>query len=1071
MSAPVEKTSAETTTAAPASVAGTDAKAAAAAPAPAPAAKEAAAAKPTPTKLSATTKEFTYNPKVAEFKPSWLPAGGAAPAGAGAVPGGGPGQPKNYNAQAHEFVPGGVPGGFMPPMGPGGIPQQVMGPNGPMVFNPQINQYVPAVGMPPQMMPHGGHGGFMPPQGYAHPGQFQGGQHGHFKGPRGGPGGNNMSHHQGGKGQGGPGDKSSGPSPPLPEAGAIRFGTFEPKGEPKADAADKPADKPTTAAAVAAVAAVPVAPAGNKTAEAKKVDTDDKDAVPKTANRWGRSAVDSAAAPAPAAAAATDSKEGGGCAWGKEKLSVAADKAAAASSDGSSGGKASDGQFVRGQSVPSPSNGDRNNNSGNNGNNSPQGGAGGWKRGESMPVDNLLSKDDGHKRYDKQALLALFTKNKKVPDEIKITYPNHSLTERVPLLPKQGQGGNGRQQQGGNRSKNKQEDLEPHPDEAKIFDFANKDASNTFTFQKDRLADETDPDVIISKANLILNKLSVTKFEKLSDEFMKCGLHSTDELIEKAVEMVVLKAQMEEHFCFMYADLCKKITELWTEGGGIRDPEQESPIPAEEEPASLGKLFRQKLLSRCQEEFGVDRAAAVTAIKENADYSPEDKEEKEILLKKRYTGHMRFIGELYLKDMVTAKIMHGCVSELLGVTEEAELVCMCKLLVTIGYKLENYDKRKRHTNFDNYFLTIGKQMKEHPNSRMRFMLRDLIDQRRDGWVARREEERAMDMAEIPATDEWQTVATTKKGPISGARGGSSYKSSSGDARAQKSPSQQQGGNAFSALSSTSRSSPQASPGKASKTSWSATGTSSSSSAADKANKTSTKEADKSSSSNANKSSSNAASMEVPGADGIITKETRDKVRSILGEYYVNEDAAEALTTFKEVIHPNAMGEVVGQPKGCIDFVFEKYPGDVGKLCSLLSSLHAEKFLSCEQVDKAALLFLDNFDETIIDSPKASEYGAEIMATLVHSGLLSLNLFAEVPEESMWHMSFRRAGFFGHLLTALVARTSADSVKASIDALGDKLDVMSMVTAEPKQSEEEAKVAYLAKYDKLAFLKQ
>ena len=195
------------------------------------------------------------------------------------------------------------------------------------------------------------------------------------------------------------------------------------------------------------------------------------------------------------------------------------------------------------------------------------------------------------------------------------------------------------------------------------------------------------------------------------------------------------------------------------------------------------------------------------------------------------------------------------------------------------------------------------------------------------------------------------------------------------------------------------------------------------------------------------------------------------MRSILGEYYVNEDAAEALTTFKEVIHPNAMGEVVGQPKGCIDFVFEKYPGDVGKLCSLLSSLHAEKFLSCEQVDKAALLFLDNFDETIIDSPNASEYGAEIMATLVHSGLLSLNLFAEVPEESMWHMSFRRAGFFGNLLTALVAKTSADSVKASIDALGDKLDVMSMVTAEPKQSEEEAKVAYLAKYDKLAFLKQ
>lgn len=41
-----------------------------------------------------------------------------------------------------------------------------------------------------------------------------------------------------------------------------------------------------------------------------------------------------------------------------------------------------------------------------------------------------------------------------------------------------------------------------------------------YRYQPSRLEDTTDPEVIISKAKLILNKLSVTNFDKLSDQFM-----------------------------------------------------------------------------------------------------------------------------------------------------------------------------------------------------------------------------------------------------------------------------------------------------------------------------------------------------------------------------------------------------------------------------------------------------------------------------------------------------------------------------------------------------------------------
>lgn len=968
--------------------------------------KEAAPVKPA-SKLSATAKDFTFNAKVAEFKPKWMDGGAAAAAPAGPM-----GQPPKggaaYNAGANEFVPNF--GGPHP-----GMQQVIQQPGGlPMMWNAQMGQYVPMQMYPPNMMGH--QGGMYPPQ-HGYNGGNMGGHGGgyHNKGARQG---GNYNASGGNRDKNGSADKNAA-SPRLPEAGAIRFSEFTPKQDESKAADEKPKDENTAEASIAP--ADEDKEAGTKKEELK-IDT-----APK-ANRWSSIHSNRDAAAAAAASPATDSKDSTSAgAWGKEKLSSAT---------------------ASGNASPS-----------------------GWKRGEAMGVDLLANKDDGHMRYDKAALLSFFTKGKIVPPEIKALYPDHSQQERAPMVNK-----GGRTPQGDHKGKKgKQEDLEPHPDTAEIFDFSKKE--NVFSLQKDRLADDTDPDVIVSKANLILNKLSVTKFDKLSDEFMSCGLADSDDLLRRAVDMIVSKAQMEEHFCFMYADLCKKITELWAEGGKIRNPEDSSQIPTEEEPNSLGKLFRQKLLQRCQEEFNVDRVQALADIREDEKLSPEDKEEKEMFLKKCYTGHMRFIGELYLKDLVTAKIMHNCLNELLSAeAEEGTLVCMCKLLVTIGHKLEGYDNRKGLDNFNGYFSRIEEVMKSHPNSRMRFMLRDLIEQRRDGWTARREEERAMDMAELRggkankaqsprghAPDEWTTVLPSKKG--SSGKGGS-QKSGSNDVRSTsgKSSPASQSGNAFSALSSSGNRSPGKSPLKQS---W--TATTSSPNKKDDGGSNSGANSPKGKNPEQAVNKDKAAATDVPGADGKINKEVRDKVRGILGEYYMNDDAPDALTTFKEVIHPNAMGEVIGQPKGCIDFVFEKHPGNGKNLCKLLEYLFQEKFLTKEQVKKALFLFLDNFDETCIDSPKASEYGGEIIACLIADGLLSLTALSEVPEDSMWHMSYRRAGFMGDLLTALVDRTSADSVESELTTLAAKLDVLSMVPTEPKQSDEDARTEYLNKYQKLAFL--
>jgi translation initiation factor 4G len=206
--------------------------------------------------------------------------------------------------------------------------------------------------------------------------------------------------------------------------------------------------------------------------------------------------------------------------------------------------------------------------------------------------------------------------------------------------------------------------------------------------------------VILKKANLALNQLSVEKFDKLSDRFMSCGIDRSEELINKAAHMIIMKAQLEEHFCFMYADLCRKIVNEWD----IRDAagtDAAAAVSSEDAAADgapparplvieggLGKYFRAVLLVKCEEEFHLDRVAGVAELMA-LDIPQDEKEEKVFVYRKRYLGHMRFVGEVFLQDLVKYGIMITCVQTLCQSFEEDSLACMCKLMTTIGRKLED----------------------------------------------------------------------------------------------------------------------------------------------------------------------------------------------------------------------------------------------------------------------------------------------------------------------------------------------------------------------------------------------
>jgi len=125
---------------------------------------------------------------------------------------------------------------------------------------------------------------------------------------------------------------------------------------------------------------------------------------------------------------------------------------------------------------------------------------------------------------------------------------------------------------------------------------------------------------------------------------------------------------------------------------------------------------------------------------------------------------MKFVGQLFRVSLLSDKIMHTCVQMLFGDPDEAEkdeemIQCLCTLMQTIGRQLEDAAaKKKAHAEkpdgehakcMKNYLKSIAALSENGAlSSRIRFMCKDLLEMRQNGWTARRVEEQAKTIAQI-----------------------------------------------------------------------------------------------------------------------------------------------------------------------------------------------------------------------------------------------------------------------------------------------------------------------------------
>lgn len=224
----------------------------------------------------------------------------------------------------------------------------------------------------------------------------------------------------------------------------------------------------------------------------------------------------------------------------------------------------------------------------------------------------------------------------------------------------------------------------------------------------------------------ILNKLTPQNFDKLFVQVQEANIDSATTLTG-VISQIFDKALMEPTFCEMYAQFCVKLAADLPEF-----TENDEKI-----------TFKRVLLNKCQEEFERGEREQEEAEKDEEEHveikmTPEEREDKRLKARRRMLGNIRFIGELYKKSMLTERIMHECIKKLLGDIQnpdEEDVEALCKLMSTIG-RIIDHPKAKEH--IDAYFRrmeSLSNNMKL--SSRLRFLLKDCMELRRNGWQERR----------------------------------------------------------------------------------------------------------------------------------------------------------------------------------------------------------------------------------------------------------------------------------------------------------------------------------------------
>jgi translation initiation factor 4G len=294
-----------------------------------------------------------------------------------------------------------------------------------------------------------------------------------------------------------------------------------------------------------------------------------------------------------------------------------------------------------------------------------------------------------------------------------------------------------------------------------------------------------EPDMVQRKVKAALNKMTPENFDKISDQILTIANQSKNEndgrTLRQVIQLTFEKATDEPHFSSTYAKFCKRMLDQMSpeiKDDTIKDKHGQV--------VNGGNLFRKYLLNRCQEEY--EKGWSEPALAGDTGKAPgaellSDEYYVAAARKRRGLGLVRFIGELFKLGMLTERIIHGCVHGLVDYKDEpkeAEIESLTFLLRTVGAALDASEKGRPM--MDAYFQRI-QIMVALPDleNRLKFMLMDVVDLRKDGWRGAEMNKGPKTLDEIKAEADRAAAAKAAEAARN-PRGGPRPQAGRGDAR-------------------------------------------------------------------------------------------------------------------------------------------------------------------------------------------------------------------------------------------------------------------------------------------------
>lgn len=220
---------------------------------------------------------------------------------------------------------------------------------------------------------------------------------------------------------------------------------------------------------------------------------------------------------------------------------------------------------------------------------------------------------------------------------------------------------------------------------------------------------QTDDEKLYSQFRSILNKLSDSNFNVLAKEITTIKIGKAEHL-SKLAELIFNKAIIEPKFANMYAKLSKELS-----GYSTKDEDNEGKV----------HYYRELLIGRCQLMFNecvsIDPNGLVNPIPIT----------KTMLTKETAIGCMTFIGELYLCDLLTNKIINSCFLLLLmkvGQNKSHVIECICTLMKVCGKSFSFKCTTESNVIFDKIDKLIASNTLQNKE---KYALMDIVDLKKD----------------------------------------------------------------------------------------------------------------------------------------------------------------------------------------------------------------------------------------------------------------------------------------------------------------------------------------------------